>query len=183
MAPARAAGAPARRCRGRNSPSRPTTTFMRQVVPRWTTTDAAQLAAYQALLRRVGPAVVLAHSQGGMFATRAAQAEPALVRALVLVEPAGFGATTPEAMAALRVTSPSSRSMGDFIEQDGRWPAIRQRGLDFYARLRAAGGSVDAVALPERGIMGNSHMMMMDRNNRAVAQVVQDWLAARGLWR
>ena len=39
--------------------------FMRQVVPRWTTTDAAQLAAYRALLRRAGPAVVLAHSQGG----------------------------------------------------------------------------------------------------------------------
>jgi pimeloyl-ACP methyl ester carboxylesterase len=156
--------------------------FMRQVVPRWTTTDAAQLAAYRALLRRVGPAVVLAHSQGGLFATRAAQAEPGRVRALVLVEPAGFGETTPEALAALR-DIPVLALYGDFIEQDGRWPAIRQRGLDFYAKLRAAGGSVDVVALPERGIMGNSHMMMMDRNNRAVAQVVQDWLAARGLWR
>ena len=156
--------------------------FMRQVVPRWTTTDAAQLAAYRALLRRAGPAVVLAHSQGGMFAVRAAQAEPAQVRALVLVEPAGFGEATPEALAALR-DIPVLALYGDFIEQDGRWPAIRQRGLDFYAKLRAAGGSVDVVALPERGIMGNSHMMMMDRNNRAVAQVVQDWLAARGLWR
>ncbi len=156
--------------------------FMRQVVPRWTTTDAAQLAAYRALLRRVGPAVVLAHSQGGMFAVRAAQAEPAQVRALVLVEPAGFGETTPEALAALRGI-PVLALYGDFIEQDGRWPAIRQRGLDFYAKLREAGGSVDVVALPERGIPGNSHMMMMDRNNQAVAQVVQDWLVARGLWR
>ena len=156
--------------------------FMRQVVPRWTTTDAAQFAAYRALLRRVGPAVVLAHSQGGMFASRAAQAEPAQVRALVLVEPAGFGEATPEALAALR-DIPVLALYGDFIDQDARWPAIRQRGLDFYAKLRAAGGSVDVVSLPERGILGNSHMMMMDRNNRAVAQVVQDWLAARGLWR
>lgn len=156
--------------------------FMRQVVPRWTTTDAAQLAAYRALLRRTGPAVVLAHSQGGMFAMRAAQAEPAQLRALVLVEPAGFGETAPAALAALR-DIPILALYGDFIEQDGRWPAIRQRGLDFYAKLRAAGGSVDVVSLPERGIPGNSHMMMMDRNNRAVAQVVQDWLAARGLWK
>lgn len=156
--------------------------FMRQVVPRWTTTDAAQLAAYRALLQRVGPAVVLAHSQGGQFALRAAQAEPAQVRALVLVEPSGFGEVTPEALAALR-DIPVLALYGDFIEQDARWPAIRQRGLDFYAKLRAAGGSVDVVALPERGIRGNGHMMMMDRNNQAVAQVVQDWLAARGLWK
>jgi len=156
--------------------------FMRQVVPRWTTTDAAQLAAYKALLGRVGPAVVLAHSQGGLFAFRAAQALPEKLRALVLIEPSGFGETTPEALAALR-NIPVLAVYGDFIDQDARWPQIRQRGLDFYARLRDAGASVDVVALPDRGIAGNSHLMMMDRNNQQVAQVVQDWLAARGLWR
>ncbi|MCB4824637.1 alpha/beta hydrolase family protein [Roseicella aerolata] len=155
--------------------------FMRQVVPRWTTTDAAQLAAYRDLLRRVGSAVVLAHSQGGLFAFRAAQTEPGTVRALVLIEPSGFGEATPEALAALR-DIPVLALYGDHIDQNARWPTIRQRGLDFYARLREAGGSVEVVSLPERGIFGNSHMMM-DRNNRAVAQVVQDWLAARGLWR
>ncbi len=156
--------------------------FMRQVVPRWTVTDAPQLAAYRDLLRRVGPAVVMAHSQGGLFACRAAQALPAQVRALVLIEPSGFGETAPEALAALREI-PVLALYGDFIEQDPRWPAIRQRGLDFYAKLREAGGSVEVVSLPERGIRGNSHLMMMDRNNREVAQVVQDWLAAKGLWR
>lgn len=155
--------------------------FMRQVVPRWVTTDAAQLAAYRMLLDRVGPAVVVAHSQGGLFACRAAQSLPQKVKALVLVEPSGFGETTPEALAALRGV-PVLALYGDFIEQDRRWPAIRQRGLDFYAKLREAGGSVDVVTLPERGIRGNSHMMMMDRNNDAVAQVVQDWLAGKGLW-
>ena len=72
---------------------------------------------------------------------------------------------------------------GDFIEGDARWPAIRKSGLDFYAKVRDAGGQVDVVSLPERGIRGNSHMVMMDRNNREVAAVVQDWLAAKGLWR
>ncbi|HYF09161.1 MAG TPA: alpha/beta fold hydrolase [Acetobacteraceae bacterium] len=156
--------------------------FMRQIVPRWVTTDAAQLAAYRALLSRVGPSVVMAHSQGGFFACRAAQAQPDRVRALVLLEPSGFGETTPEALAALRGI-PVLALYGDFIEQDRRWPAIRQRGLNFYARLRGAGGSVEVVNLPERGIRGNSHMMMMDRNNEQVATLVQDWLAARGLWR
>jgi pimeloyl-ACP methyl ester carboxylesterase len=156
--------------------------FMRQVVPRWTTTDAAQLAAYKALLGRVDPAVVLAHSQGGLFAFRAAQALPAKVRALVLIEASGFGETSPEALAALRGI-PILAVYGDYIDQDSRWPQIRQRGLDFYAKVREAGGSVDVVSLPERGLHGNGHLMMMDRTNQAVAQVVQDWLAAQGLWR
>lgn len=156
--------------------------FMRQVVPRWVTTDAAQLAAYQSLLARVGPAVLVAHSQGGFFAIRAAQSLPDRVRALVLLEPSGFGETTTEALGALR-DIPVLALYGDFIEQDRRWPAIRARGLEFYAKLRAAGGSVELVNLPERGIRGNSHLMMMDRNNDVVAGVVQDWLAAKGLWR
>ena len=156
--------------------------FMRQVVPRWVTTDAAQLAAYQALLARVGPSVVMAHSQGGFFACRAAQALPDRVRALVLLEPSGFGETSTEALAALR-NIPVLALYGDFIEQDRRWTALRQRGLDFYAKVRAGGGSVDVVNLPDRGIPGNSHMMMMDRNNADVARVAQEWLAGKGLWR
>jgi len=155
--------------------------FTRQLVPRWTTTDAAILAGYKAVLERVGPAIVIAHSQGGLFAFRAAQALPARVRALVLVEPSGFGETSPEALAALR-DIPVLALYGDFIDQDARWPQIRQRGLDFYAKLRAAGGRVEVVVLPARGIAGNSHMMMMDRNNLAIARIVQDWLVAQGLW-
>jgi hypothetical protein len=48
--------------------------------------------------------------------------------------------------------------------------------------VRAAGGVVDVVDLPAAGIRGNSHMIMMDRNSDAVAALVQDWLAGRGLW-
>lgn len=155
--------------------------FMRQVVPRWVTTDAAQLAAYQELLGRVGPSVIMAHSQGGLFACRAAQAMPDRVRAIVLVEPSGFGETTAEALAALRGI-PMLALYGDFIEQDRRWRAIRARGLDFYRRLRGAGGTVEVVNLPERGIRGNGHMLMMERNNAEIAALIQDWLAARGLW-
>jgi hypothetical protein len=72
---------------------------------------------------------------------------------------------------------------GDFIAQDARWPTIRGNGVRFAEAVRAAGGSVDVVDLPERGIMGNSHMVMMDRNSDQVAAVVQDWLVGRGLWR
>ncbi|MEN3382186.1 MAG: hypothetical protein V7608_2230, partial [Hyphomicrobiales bacterium] len=42
-------------------------------------------------------------------------------------------------------------------------------------------GSVDWINLPEIGIKGNSHMMMQDKNNAAIAEVIQKWLVSKGL--
>jgi pimeloyl-ACP methyl ester carboxylesterase len=154
--------------------------FIRQCVPRFTTTDDLTLAAYGALLGRVGPSVVVAHSQGGFFAWRAAQEWPGKVRALVLVEPASTGLV--EKAAAL-AGIPVLMIYGDFIDGDPRWPAIRARGLAFAEAVRAAGGHVDVVDLPARGIRGNSHMIQMDRNSDEVAALVQGWLVSRELWR
>jgi pimeloyl-ACP methyl ester carboxylesterase len=152
--------------------------FIRGCVPRFTTTDDLTLAAYGALLGRIGPSVVVAHSQGGFFAWRAAQEWPDKVRALVLVEPASTGLAGKVAALA---DIPVLMIYGDYIEGDPRWPAIRARGLAFADAVRAAGGQVEVVDLPAIGITGNSHMIMMDRNSDAVAGLVQDWLGRRGL--
>jgi acetyl esterase/lipase len=114
-----------------------------------------------------------------MFGWKAAQARPHLVRALVLAEPAALG--DPARVAALKDV-PQLIVYGDYINSDTRWPTIRRNGVAFAEAIRAAGGHVDVVDLPERGIHGNSHMMMMDRNSDQVAGVIQGWLAARGLW-
>jgi pimeloyl-ACP methyl ester carboxylesterase len=153
--------------------------FMRQVVPRFTTTDELTLEAYLALLDRVGPSVVVAHSQAGLFGWRAAQERPDKVRALVLVEPAAVGDAAK--VAALR-NVPVLMVYGDYIAQDSRWPTIRGNGVRFAEAVRAAGGSVDVVDLPERGVRGNSHMVMMDRNGDQVAGLIQEWLASKGLY-
>jgi len=47
--------------------------------------------------------------------------------------------------------------------------------------LKAAGGSIDIVDLPDAGLRGNSHMVMMDRNSDDVAALIQKWLASKGL--
>jgi len=47
--------------------------------------------------------------------------------------------------------------------------------------MRKAGGKVDVVSLPGRGIKGNSHMLMMDKNNRTVLDVIARWLVDKGL--
>jgi hypothetical protein len=69
---------------------------------------------------------------------------------------------------------------GDYIPLDSRWPKMRQIGLD-YADAMRAGGNVDVVNLPELGIKGNSHMLMMDKNNAQIADLIQNWLAGKGL--
>ncbi|WP_426954203.1 alpha/beta fold hydrolase [Muricoccus radiodurans] len=154
--------------------------FMRQVVPRYLDTDEDVLAAYVALLERVGPSVVIAHSQGGAFAWQVAQRRPDLFRALVLVEPAGTGAI---AEAARLKDVPQLLVYGDYVDADPRWSVIRTSARRFAAAIREAGGRIEDVDLPSRGIHGNSHMLMMDRNSDVVAGLVQDWLATQGLWR
>ena len=42
---------------------------------------------------------------------------------------------------------------------------------------------MEVVDLPGVGIRGNSHMLMMDRNNLEIAALVQRWLERQGLYR
>jgi hypothetical protein len=152
--------------------------FVKQNVPRWTTNDDATLAAYIAEIDRVCPCIILFHSQAGTFGFEAAQARPDKVKALIAVEPASVG--DPAKLNALKAI-PSLMVYGDFIERDSRWPKIRAAGLAFADGIRAAGGSADVVDLPNAGITGNSHMMMMDKNNTEVAALIQTWLEGKGL--
>ena len=152
--------------------------FVKQNVPRWTTNDDATLAAYIAEIDRVCPCIILFHSQAGTFGFKAAQARPDKVKALIAVEPAGVG--DPAKLDALKAI-PSLVIYGDFIEQDSRWPKIRATGVAFADGIKAAGGSVDVVDLPKAGISGNSHMMMMDKNNTEIAALIQAWLEGKGL--
>jgi len=152
--------------------------FVKQGVPRWTTNDDATIAAYVAEIDRVGPCIILFHSQAGSFGFKVAQARPDKVKALIAIEPAGVG--DPAKVDVLK-NIPTLFVYGDYIERDQRWPKIRAAGLAFADAMTAAGGSVDVVELPKAGITGNSHMMMMDKNNAEVAGLIQNWLEGKGL--
>jgi pimeloyl-ACP methyl ester carboxylesterase len=200
--------------------------------------------ALAALLDRIGPAIVLVHSQSGQYAWPLAQARPALVRAIVGAEPTGppvhdlvvpgaarFGldfanATAVDGTAQFRddprlkryglsdipmeysppVTAESPLA---FVQQDKaegpdlarcwrqkeparKLVAIGDRPVlylaaeaSFYAPwnhctigyLQQAGVNVDFVKLAEIGLRGNGHMMMMEKNSDAIAQLIVEWLA------
>ena len=44
------------------------------------------------------------------------------------------------------------------------------------ALATVSGGRGTFYLLPDHGIVGNSHMMMMDRNNLQVAGVLRKWI-------
>jgi pimeloyl-ACP methyl ester carboxylesterase len=101
------------------------------------------------------------------------------VKALVMVEPANGGDL---AKAANLKNTPVLAVWGDYLAQDPRWSKIREVDNRYFDAVRTAGGSVDVVDLPSKGIRGNSHMVMMDKNSDQVAGVIQQWLAGRELW-
>ncbi len=152
--------------------------FTKEIVPRWLTTDEAIIAAYREEVQRVCPCVILFHSQGANFGFKVAQEMPDKVKALVAVEPAAIGYA--DRAAALKDV-PVLMVFGDYIDGDPRWVTMRKNALDFGDAIKQAGGAVDVYELPQMGIHGNSHMMMLERNNRQIADLIDGWLAKKGL--
>ena len=148
--------------------------YMKQSVPRWLSTDDAIIAGYVALVDKICPCVVLMHSQGGAFGFKVAEKRPDKFKAIVAIESATAGIV---ANAAKLKGVPVLMVFGDHVDEHPRWAAFKKIDLAYGDAVRAAGGKVDVVHLPEVGIKGNSHMMMQDKNNGEIADVIQKWLA------
>jgi pimeloyl-ACP methyl ester carboxylesterase len=152
--------------------------FMKQAVPRWLTTDDAVVAGYIELVDKICPCVVLVHSQSGSFGFKALEARPDKVRALVAVEPTLGG---DRSKVATIKNTPVLFVIGDNAKNHPRWSKIRAGDVEYANVLKDAGGSVDFIDLPDAGIKGNSHMMMMDRNSDQIAELINKWLVSKGM--
>jgi pimeloyl-ACP methyl ester carboxylesterase len=173
-----------------------------------------------ALLDRIGPAVVLTHSQSGAFGWLIADARPRLVKAIVAVEPAGppFEATingTGKARAwgptdipiayDPPVKDPSELAVERDAKADGpdlfvcwmqKAPArqlVNLKNISVMVMaaeasyhqvydhctakyLNQAGVKTEYIRLQDRGIRGNGHMVMIEKNNLDIARVVDEWV-------
>ncbi len=154
--------------------------FVKQGVPRWSTNDAATQAAYDAYVQKACPCVILVHSQGGNFAFQAALNQPDKIKAIIAVETSGSPDLDKTDFSLLRKI-PMLWVWGDNINQYPLWQSIQTRQEKFRTNLVAAGGTADKLSLPDAGLKGNSHVLMMDRNSDAVAALVQNWLVKQGL--
>ncbi len=145
--------------------------FGRAFVPRWPSTIALQQQALIEAIRKIGPCVLIGHSQGGEFGSAAVVAEPELVRAAVFIEPSGF---------PTRFDNARGRSflylMGDYLDASPMWAKLDPTTRETVAALNSAGARAEYLALAERGVRGNTHMLMMDDNSDELAKLVQEWI-------
>lgn len=180
--------------------------FIQHLVP--TVSDDPEIisGALVALLEKIGPAIVVTHSQSGLFGWLAGARSPN-VKAIVAYEPgfvfpqsalpapiplfkgtmAAGTALTPAEFAHL-AHIPMQVVYGDNIPQkpipdlvaDGRRAQVVASRL-FADAVRKQGGSASILHLPEAGLRGNSHFMFSDLNNVEVAEQLARFLSANGL--
>jgi pimeloyl-ACP methyl ester carboxylesterase len=181
-----------------------------------------------ALLEKIGPSIVLTHSQSGAFAWPIADQRPDLVRVNLAVEPNGppvreaefkgapdwFGESTRDKAfglgeVPLQYDPPlTGDAKLEFVKQDkpdkpdfvrcwlqkeparklpnvAKVPTLIITSEASYhapydhctvAYLTQAGVKPTFIRLPDVGVYGNGHMMMLEKNNMAIAKVMADWL-------
>jgi len=103
-------------------------------------------------------------------------ARPNLVRAVVDVEPPSGCVISDADVASVFTRVPLLAVFGDHTPGDALWaPAVASCG-SAAGRIQAAGGIARNLVLPDIGIFGNTHMMMLDKNSDQIAGVITQWL-------
>lgn len=126
------------------------------------------------LLEDKGPSVLLVHSMGGEIGYEVARQRPELVKALVAIEPVG-SPTDEEEVKKNFADIPYLVIYGDYIEsrnQTGRLEATKTTAKI----IRDNGGAAEVIELTKEGINGNTHIMMQDKNNKEIADIITNWL-------
>jgi pimeloyl-ACP methyl ester carboxylesterase len=153
-----------------------------QYAPQWVLTyrDAEENAkitnAIIAAIDKIGPCIVLVHSQSGPLGLAAVLQRTNLVKGFVAIEPAGFAIPATETAAKLK-NVPIFAVFGDNLAsspQSTGWLTSAQTTAD---QVNASGGNAKVLPLATIGIRGNSHMMMMDNNNEQIADIIEKWVA------
>src|SRR5712691_7843291 len=172
-----------------------------------------------ALLDKIGPAIVLTHSQSGTYGWLIADARPQLVKAVVAIEPSGppFEATiiaTGKARAwgptdiPLTYDPPVKDASEIAVERQAEpdpelfacWmqkaparqlanlkhiPVVVMAAEASYHQvydhctakyLNQAGVTAEYIRLQDKGIRGNGHMVMIEKNNLDIARLVAEWV-------
>jgi pimeloyl-ACP methyl ester carboxylesterase len=194
----------------------------------FTTQQVLNRDALLALLDRIGPAILLVHSQAGAFGWPVADARPDLVKAILAIEPNGppfhglefvgapdFFKEGPIALAygitsvpltfapAVKDATELAIEREDAADGPGLVRCWRQKAparalpnlqkmpilvltseASYHAPydhctvkfLQQAGVKPSFVKLVDLGIRGNSHVMMLEKNNREIAAVIAKWL-------
>jgi len=148
------------------------------------TTSVSTIKALSTLAADLKGAVLMGHSQSGVFPLQAALLNPGAMKGLVLVEPGSCPATyTADEIKSL-ATVPLLLVFGDHRDNPTglptlpTWQARYEMCQALIGRVKSAGGQAEMLAPPDRGIRGNSHMIMQDKNNLQIADLILKWIDA-----
>jgi len=155
--------------------------YLAQLVPNTETTleggGTNTVDSLAALLDKVGPAVVMVHSQSGVYGLDVVRRRPEKVRALVSIE-GGCETLTQDDVGKFFAKVPFTSVWGDNSVGANSVNGDARRGgcQKAVSLINGGGGRATFVLLPENGIPGNSHMMMMDKNNLQIAGLINKWI-------
>lgn len=154
--------------------------FWKQLIPDLNSMLPAASPTYtdlSALAIRLGGAVLMGHSESGFFPQFAALVNTKDIKGLITLEHS-CNPLTPQQIATL-ATIPTLVVFGDHLSTGGfasHWIQALHDCTEYVQQVNDAGGDATLIHLPDFGIYGNSHMMMLDKNNLQVADVILKWI-------
>jgi hypothetical protein len=132
-----------------------------------------------ALAVKLKGAILIGHSESGFFPEQAAMIDPAGVKGIISIEMPCVTTLTAAQLSTL-AKIPTLVMFGDHLDgvQGGfaTWPASFESCNTFVKQVNAAGGDAQMMSLPAMGIKGNSHMLMQDKNNLQLADLILGWI-------
>ena len=147
--------------------------YMAQLVPNTEATlpqpPRKSVDALISLMEKIGPSILMVHSQSGVYGALTAVARPDLVKGFVNVEGRTGCDLDPEQI-KIMAKVPMLVVAGDH-EWNGE-----EHCRKTVAAINTAGGKSTFMGTYEQGIRGNTHMMMMDLNNLQVADWILAWV-------
>jgi pimeloyl-ACP methyl ester carboxylesterase len=143
------------------------------------------LKALSDLANQVNDAVLMGHSQSGPFPLAAALLNPAVAKGLVLIEPGGCPPNLTDEQITTLATLPVLVVFGDHRDTPTgigirpSWQLSFEGCHALIDRLKKAGGQAQMLGPAEIGVRGNSHMIMQDKNNLQIADLILKWIDER----
>ncbi len=138
--------------------------------PTWT-----NMAALAVKLRG---AVLVGHSESGFFPEQAALIDPSGVKGIVSIEMPCPVMTPPQVatLAKISILVMFGDHLGDVQGGPASWSTSFDSCQKFVQQVKDGGGNAEMMHLPKLGIKGNSHMLMQDRNNLQLADLILSWI-------
>ena len=155
--------------------------FAKQVIPDENATLPTPNPTYANLAQTAilaGGAVVVGHSESGFFPEQAALTNSAGIHGIISIE---GGCPTlnhgqAETLAAIPTMFMFGDHLGGSVISAKLWTTNLANCKKAAAAINAAGGNAQVIELPKVGFKGNSHMLMMDRNNLQIADYILAWI-------